>query len=111
MPGTSVAERVINLELRRARQLLQDFCAGRAGLQCRCEANMVEVLENGAAARRGATGTARPLLRMVHEGGFWRLYWWRDNGTWEPYPHLPRADSVLSVLDELEQAPLHVHWG
>lgn len=102
---------VADLELRRARRLLQEFCAARAGLHCRCEANAVEILETGVGTGQAASNAAHPLLRIVHEAAVWKLYWWRDNGCWEAYPHLPQADSVLSVMDELEQAPLHVHWG
>ena len=101
---------VTDLELRRAYRLLQEFCAGRRGLRCRCAADAVEVLEDGAVVSQASTGAARPLLRIAHDEGVWRLYWLRDNGSWEPYPQLPQADSILSVVAELEQAPLHVHW-
>ena len=101
---------VTDLELRRAYRLLQEFCAGRGDLRCRCAADAVELLESGAAGSRASTRTARPLLRIVHDKGVWRLYWRRDNGSWELYPQLPQADSILSVVAELEQAPLHVHW-
>jgi hypothetical protein len=107
------------LEVQRARKALQAFCARRnssrgdsqARLVCRAEANVVEILESEGIGQPDGPAGARALLRFSYDRGVWRIYWWCDRGAWEPYPHLSEADSVLRVIDELEQAPLHVHWG
>ena len=107
------------LELQRALKALQAFCTRRnsvrsawqARLVCRREANAVEILETGGVDPQGRAGSTRALLRLSYDEGVWRVYWWRENAAWEPYPHLPETDSVYRVIDELEQAPLHVHWG
>ena len=107
------------LEVQRARKVLQAFCARRnqsrspsqAHLVCRAEGDVIEMLETGGSDRAGRPGDGYALLRLCYERGVWRIYWWRDTCAWEPYPHLPAADTVNRVIDELEQAPLHVHWG
>ena len=101
------------LEVQRARKALRAFCARRnqARLVCTGEGNVVEVREIGAVDRQGRPAAVHALLRLCFERGVWRIYWWRDTRGWEPYPHLPETDSVTRVIDELEQAPLHVHWG
>jgi hypothetical protein len=107
------------LEVQRARKALQAFCARRnqsrsasqARLVCISEGNVVDVLETGGAGGQGRPADAHALLRLCYEREVWRIYWWRDTCTWEPYPQLPETDSVNRVIDELEQAPLHVHWS
>ena len=107
------------LEVQRARKALQAFCARRnqsrsasqARLVCKAEGSVIEVLETGGVEPQGRPAGAYALLRLCYERGVWRIYWWRDTCAWEPYPHLPETDSVSRVIDELEQAPLHVHWG
>ncbi len=107
------------LEVQRARKAIQAFCARRNSLQsaaqarlvCRWEADAVEILEAGGPGQQHGAGSVRPLLRFSYDDGIWKLYWRRGNGGWEPYPHLSDTDSVYRVIEELEQAPLHVHWG
>ena len=107
------------LEVQRARQALHAFCerhnrarsASQAQLVCRAEANVIEMLETGGADPHGRQADAYALLRLSYDRGVWRIYWWRDKCAWEPYPHLSETGSVDRVIDELEQAPLHVHWG
>ena len=107
------------LEVQRARKVLQAFCARRnqsrsasqAHLVCRAQGSVIEMLETDGLDRPGRPADTYALLRLFYERGVWRIYWWRDTCAWEPYPHLPEADSVNRVIDELEQAPLHVHWG
>ena len=107
------------LEVQRARKALQAFCArcntlrsaGQARLVCRGEANAVEILETGGPGAQDRVAGARAVLRLSYDNGVWQVYWSRNNGAWEPYPHLAQADSMDRIIDELEQAPLHVHWG
>ncbi|HHO69425.1 MAG TPA: DUF3024 domain-containing protein, partial [Gammaproteobacteria bacterium] len=40
----------------------------------------------------------------------WQLHWPRTGGDWQPWPHLPKYTDLQGIADELEQAPLHVHW-
>ena len=107
------------LEVQRARKALQAFCerrnrsrsASQVRLVCRAEGNVVELLETGGLDPQDGQGSAYALLRFSYDHGVWRVYWWRDQVGWELYPHLSETDSVFRVIDELEQAPLHVHWG
>jgi hypothetical protein len=99
------------LEVQRARRTLEEFCARRNRTQggemaCRLDGNDLLVVEMGGSAR-----AARPVLRLSYRDGSWQVLWARENGGWEPYVHLPFSDSIQRVVDELEQAPLHVHWG
>ena len=107
------------LEMQRARRALEAFCARRNGLQsgagsrliCRFQSDGIEILETGQPQHQSPTGPARALVRLGYVKGTWCVYWARENGAWEPYPHLPHSDSVDMVIAELERAPLHVHWG
>jgi hypothetical protein len=49
-------------------------------------------------------------LRLHLENGRWLLSV-PSAGGWQPYPPRPEAAGIEAVIDELEQAPLHVHWG
>ncbi len=94
------------LEMRRARKLLDAFCARRkglavsTGLDCRRSGNCLYLAEQG----------GRELIRLCLETGAWRLYWPRSRGGWEPYPPLAECTDLQRIVEELEQAPLHVHW-
>ncbi|TCK17962.1 DUF3024 family protein [Thiogranum longum] len=41
----------------------------------------------------------------------WHIFWQRDDGQWIAWPHLPVCDDIQQVIEQLDQAPLHVHWG
>lgn len=106
------------LELQRARKVLETFCAKRnlalrgAGKQLGClrdgpDLLLVETrLPGTSPVERGIS----PLVRLVFRDNCWFLFCPDQRGGWTPYPHLSRAKSIGIVLDELEQAPLHVHW-
>jgi len=110
---------VSSLELQRARKALEAFCSRRNSLatglhtQLRCEQDREHIVVKEVARSGQAVQGARPrpLLRITYSEGGWLLFWARNDGSWEPYPHLQRSDSVRGIIDELEQAPLHVHWG
>jgi len=97
------------LELKRARKLLQSFCERRsvssgsnAQLSCQQEGDSLLLMEVG--------GRERPLVKLDYRDGRWFLFWSQKEAGWQPWPHLIEAESVQAVIDELEQAPLHVHW-
>jgi len=109
---------VSSLELQRARKAMEAFCTRRNSLatglrmQLHCEQDRghIVVMEIAGSGQAGAGAVPRPLLRITHSEGGWLLFWARNDGSWEPYPHLQWSDSIRGVIDELEQAPLHVHW-
>jgi len=92
------------LALQRARKQLEAFCAQRSGptsvLTCRPEGGDSLLLQHN----------GRALVRMQLDGVQWRVFWHRDDAQWVAWPHLPVCDEFAQVIEELEQAPLHVHW-
>jgi hypothetical protein len=98
------------LEVQRARRCLADFCrrrntlpgVGRWRLNERDDGLVVDELES-------PDGRRSPVLRLRFEGGRWFLDVPAAGG-WRPYPPRPEASSIEVVVNELEQAPLHVHW-
>ena len=105
------------LEFQRARRVLEEFCTRRnarlpatAGrLMCRQEGDSLLI---GETARQKETVDGdhfQALVQLSYQAGSWSLYWPQEGG-WRPYPHLPQAGTIQAVVEELEQAPLHVHW-
>jgi len=92
------------LALQRARKQLDVFCMERNGpgseLLCRVEGNSLILQHNG-----------QSLVRLQLDATQWRVFWRREDGQWEPWPHLPVCNELQHVIEELEQAPLHVHWS
>ncbi len=92
------------LALQRARKQLDVFCAQRnrpgSELFCRVEDSSLILQYNG-----------QSLVRLEPDGTQWRIFWRREDRSWAPWPHLPVCDDIQRVIDELEQAPLHVHWS
>ena len=109
---------VTSLEIQRARKVLGAFCARRnpgmrshgKQLCCRQEGEDLLLVETCVPASVSSGEAVNPLVRLSYRDGDWLLFCPDRGGCWLPYPHLPRADSIAVVLDELEQAPLHVHW-
>jgi hypothetical protein len=96
------------LELQRARRKLEEFCRRRnalagAGVAWQLVCNANDWFIHGPPAADG------PLLRLSFADGRWLVYV-PAGDAWRPYPPLPEASTVAAVIDELEQAPLHVHW-
>jgi hypothetical protein len=91
------------LELQRARKRLDDFCVQRnspgSELVCLPEDDSLFLQHNG-----------QSLVRLQLDGARWHIFWQRDDGQWVPWPHLPVCADIQQVIEELEQAPLHVHW-
>ena len=107
------------LELQRARRVLDEFCARRnallsgsaARLRCSQEGDRLLIGETAQLEKTNDAGRFRALVQLSYEDSRWHLFWTLQGGGWRPYPHLPQVDSIQAVVDELEQAPLHVHWG
>lgn len=103
------------LELRRARKRLEAFCrkrssSGRAGPTWWLSQNdSAFVISEHTPGR--AEHEVVPVLRLCFDDGRWLLSVPAAAGRWRAYPPRPEAETIDSVIDELEQAPLHVHWG
>jgi hypothetical protein len=107
------------LELQRARRALDEFCARRNALlpgsatrlRCRQEGNRLLIEEKTRVGKANDSGGFAALVKLSYQDGRWYLFWPLEGGDWQPYPHLPRVDTIQAVVEELEQAPLHVHWA
>ena len=107
------------LELRRARKVLDEFCARRnavlsgfvARLCCSQQGDRLFIGETAQLEKKNDTGQFRALVQLSYEDGRWHLFWPLQGGAWRPYPHRPQVDTIQAVVEELEQAPLHVHWA
>ena len=105
---------VVALEVQRAQRLLESFCnernrgASDSGprLSCRRDGQTLVLLESRRRDRRDAT----PLLRLSLQRDAWLLSCADSSGRWSAYPHLPQPVSIRRIIEELQQAPLHVHW-
>ena len=105
------------LELQRARRALDEFCARRNAisgsatrLRCRQEGNRLLIGEKTGLGKASDSEGFAALVQLSYEEGRWSLFWPLEGGDWRPYPHLPRVDTIQAVIEQLEQAPLHVHW-
>lgn len=102
---------VISIEIRRALRRLEAFCrqrnrgGGQACGELRCIAE-----DEGLRIVCRRDGQQAILIRCLYDGQAWNLWLPKGSSRWQPYPHLPRAVSVEQIIDELEQAPMHVHW-
>jgi hypothetical protein len=99
------------LELQRARKRLESFCqqrngSGSVGPKWCLSQNQSELLIGESTA-----GGTQILLRLCWVDGRWYLSVPSPDGGWRVYPPKPVAADIESVVAELEQAPLHVHWG
>lgn len=105
------------IELQRARKLLESFCEQRsassgssAKLNCQQQADSLLIGEVAMVDDSCGAECFRPLVKLAYRNEKWFLFWPKEGGGWQSWPHLPEAASVQAVMDELEQAPLHVHW-
>ena len=110
---------VCQLEYQRARRALDQFCARRnartsggvSRLIYRQHGEELLIGELGELRKSAGGEGFRALVRLSYQDERWRLFWPLQGGDWQPYPHLRQAGSIQAVIEELEQAPLHVHWG
>jgi len=91
------------LALQRARKQLEVFCHQRScsgnELYCQTEDDSLILQHNG-----------QSLVRLQFDGTQWHIFWRRDNKQWILWPHLPVCNTIQRAIEELEQAPLHIHW-
>lgn len=102
----------IPLELQRARKQLEAFCrqrnrSGMVGSEWCLSQHGSEFL----ISEYGARHKAAPVLRLRFDDGRWFLSVPLAGDRWQAYAPRPEACSIDAVIKELEQAPLHVHWG
>ncbi len=102
---------IVVFELQRARKHLEDFCQRRNAL-ANSGSNWCLRQEDSSAflLSQAVAESATEVLRLQFVAGRWLLSVPAAGG-WRPYPPRPEAEDIESVVDELEQAPLHVHWG
>jgi hypothetical protein len=98
------------LEQQRARKLLEDFCRQRNALSHVRAQWRLHHEENGFRLSRVEGDRVMDILRLRFAAGRWQLSVPTGDG-WEPYPPRPETTDIRCVIDELEQAPLHVHWS
>lgn len=79
-------------------------------LRCQQEGDSLLITEVTRSDQSSGVERSRPLVKLDYRDNRWFLFWPQEGGGWQPWPHLPEAASVQAVIDELEQAPLHVHW-
>jgi len=95
---------VSNLDLQRAKKQLEAFCVERSSpdntLSCLSDNESLLLKRN-----------AQVLVRVQRDGTQWRIFWRRNKGQWVPWPHLPVCDDIQQVIEQLDQAPLHIHWA
>lgn len=106
------------MEVQRARRAIDAFCEKRnqgmrksaKSLRCQQDGDYLLLVETCAPGELPGNEAINPLVRLKYQDRHWLLFCPDGSGNWAPYPLLPCADSIAIVLDELEQAPLHVHW-
>jgi len=96
------------LELQRARKHLET-CCHRRNAQRSDVARWCLGEEGGAFEIRECAGDT-VVVRLCFQDGRWLLLVPAAEGGWRPYPPRPEAATIDAVIDELEQAPLHIHW-
>lgn len=105
------------LELQRARKQLRAYCERRnrgTNPVARWSAQEFErcfqITRSGKADSQGRALPDVLVLRLCYQDDSWQLFVPNARGDWLPYPPLPRVERFEQVIDELDQAPLHVHW-
>lgn len=59
----------------------------------------------------GNNGQPHPQLKCCLQEGAWNVYYPGREGAWNVYANLPEVREFQQLIDELERAPLHVHWS
>ena len=52
-----------------------------------------------------------PQFKCCFKEDGWLIFYPDRDGVWLAYPNLPVAEDYQQIIDELERAPLHVHWS
>lgn len=95
------------LESQRARKRLHDWCRRRNAMRPGDSGWCLSVQEETLLISECADGT--PVLRLCYVDSGWRLFVPAGDG-WQPYPARPEIATIDALVEELEQAPLHIHW-
>lgn len=96
----------------RARVALENYCRNRNALH-EAQSLVVEprppdlLLCQFDGQNEGANAQLKCCLRDRK----WLVYYPGHKGDWHVYPNLPVTEDFQQVIDELERAPLHVHWS
>lgn len=105
------------LELQRARKQLHAYCEHRnrgTNSSTRWSTREVDqcflITRSGKFDRKGRVLPEQALLKLCYRGEVWQLFLPRAQGDWMPYPPKPEMENFGQVLEELDQAPLHIHW-
>lgn len=105
------------LELKRARKQLQAYCDQRnrgTGYSARWSVQETDqcflIARSGRCDSRGRALPEQVMLKLCYREGSWHLFLPQAQGGWLPYPPKPEVKHFDQVLEELDQAPLHVHW-
>jgi hypothetical protein len=99
--------RVSVLELQRARKDLEAWCRRRNAVRPGVSGWCLSVQGETFVIFECADST--PVLRLCYADSGWRLFV-PAGGGWQPYPARPEIATIAALVEELEQAPLHIHW-
>ena len=50
------------------------------------------------------------VLKICYQDTGWQLFVPQAQGGWMPYAPRPEVEHFEQILEELDQAPLHIHW-
>ena len=100
------------LEFLRARVALENYCRNQNALH-QTQSLVAEPSPPDLLLCQfdGQNESASPQLKCCLRDGKWLVYYPGHEGDWNVYPNLPVTEDFQQVIDELERAPLHVHWS
>jgi hypothetical protein len=97
------------LEIQRARKYLAAFCREQNSLSNSRPKWRLNHDSGGFLLSQTGEGGVTDILRLHLASGRWLLLVPAAGG-WRPYPPRPEAEHIEAIIDELEQAPLYLHW-
>ncbi|VAW73779.1 hypothetical protein MNBD_GAMMA13-521 [hydrothermal vent metagenome] len=50
------------------------------------------------------------VLKICYQEHNWQLFVPHAQGGWVPYAPKPQVEHLEQIFEELDQAPLHIHW-
>lgn len=105
------------VEYRRAMRWLSGYCkqhnatgSSPRRLLCNSDAPCIMLAELMRQEDSGQVTSSVYKLKLCLDGNAWHIFYPGNDGSWKSYPNLPEASEWQRVVQELEQAPLHVHW-